>query len=101
MRETIGEVSNLADEVINLIEERRKQQEIIDQQKEEEIKYESKEFRRIMGDMIKIKQELIKELETKEVETRDFQEKLQRAKEREEVNNLKRMIKEAGKKEKK
>lgn len=101
LRGTIGEVSNLANEVINLIEERRKQQEITDAQKKEEIKYEAKEFRRMMGDIIKIKQELTEELKTKEFEKRDFQEKLQRAKEREEVDNLKRLIKEAGKKEKK
>jgi hypothetical protein len=101
LKETIGEVSSLANEVIDLIEERRKQREITDTQKREEIKYEAKEFRRMMGDMIKIKQELIEELKAKEIEQYEFQEKLQRAKEREEVDNLKRMIKEAEKKKKK
>ncbi|MFX1375606.1 MAG: hypothetical protein ACFFA0_07325 [Promethearchaeota archaeon] len=101
LKVTIGEVSNLADEVIKLIEDRRKEQEFSDIQKKEGIKYEAKEFRRIMGDMIKIKEELIKELRIKEAEKRDFQEKLQKAKEREEVDNLKRMIKEAEKKKKK
>ncbi|MFX1427103.1 MAG: hypothetical protein ACFFBE_11670 [Promethearchaeota archaeon] len=101
LKETIGEVSNLADEVINLIEERRKQQELSDARKREEIKHDAKEFRRMMGDMIKIKEELIHELKTKEIDKQEFQEKLQMAKEREEVDNLKRMIKEAGKKKKK
>lgn len=100
MKETIGEVSGLADEVIILIEERRKEQKLSEIQKRDEIKYEAKEFRRLMGDMIQIKEELIKELNTKESEKRDFQEKLQQAKEREEVDNLKRMIKEAEKKKK-
>ncbi|MFX0082927.1 MAG: hypothetical protein ACFE94_14340 [Candidatus Hodarchaeota archaeon] len=101
LKETIGEVSTLANEVINLIEERRKQQEIADTQKREEIKYEAKEFRRMMGDMIKIKEELIEELKLKENKRQEFQEKLQMAKEREEVDNLKRMIKEAEKRKEK
>ncbi len=101
LKETIGEVSNLADEVINLIEERRKQQELTDAQKNEKIKLEAKEFRRMMGDMIKIKEELIEELNAKEIEKRDFEEKFQKAKEREEIDSLKRMIKEAGNKKKK
>ncbi|MFX1281445.1 MAG: hypothetical protein ACFFA3_19005 [Promethearchaeota archaeon] len=100
LKETIGEVSNLADEVINLIEERRKEQELTDVQRRKEIKSEAKEFRRVMGDMIKIKEELINELKMKESEQKDFQEKLQIAKEREEVDNLKKLIKEAGKKKK-
>ena len=54
-----------------------------------------------MGGMIEIKEELIKELSSKESEKQDFQEKLQQAKEREEVDNLKRMIKEAENKKEK
>ena len=101
LKGTIGEVSGLADEVIILIEQRRKEQEVSELQKKDEIKHEAKEFRRIMGGMIEIKEELIKELSSKESEKQDFQEKLQQAKEREEVDNLKRMIKEAEKKKKK
>jgi len=101
LKDTIGEVSGLADEVITLIEQRRKEQEVSELQKKDEIKHEAKEFRRIMGDMIQIKEELFRELSSKESEKQDFQEKLRQAKEREEVDNLKRMIKETEKKKKK
>ncbi|MFX1347023.1 MAG: hypothetical protein ACFFAI_18195, partial [Promethearchaeota archaeon] len=101
LKKTIGEVSNLADDIVNLIEERKKQQELTDAQKKEKIQLEAKEFRQMMGDMIKIKQELIEELSAKEIKERDFQEKIKKAKEREEVDSLKKMIKEASNKKKK
>ena len=101
LKQAIGEVSELADDVISLIEERRQEQKLAEKQKKVKIKYDAKKFREKMEGLIKIKEELIEELAIKEKEGREFQEKLQKAKEREEVDDLKRMIKEASEKKKK
>jgi len=101
LQENINEVRQSADEIMKLIEESRKKQKTIKEQEKIKIKEESKDFRVKVGGLIKIKDELIHELGIKEEEEEKFKEKLQKAKEREEVDNLKRMIKEAGKKEKK
>ncbi len=100
LKHTIGEVGELADEVLSLIEQERKRQKLAEKQQKKKIKDEAKEFRKEMGDLIKIKQELIEEIGKKEKEKSKFQEELQKAKEREEVDNLKRMIKETAKKKK-
>ncbi len=94
-------VGNGSDEIMMLIEERRESQKIIEEQEKIKIKEESKDFRGKVGELIKIKEELIHELGEKEEEEEKFKEKLQKAKEREEVDNLKRMNKEAGEKKKK
>ncbi|UCD00396.1 MAG: hypothetical protein JSV23_05750 [Promethearchaeota archaeon] len=101
LKETIGQVSELADSIINLIEERRQEQELAEIQQEKKIKSKSKEFRKEMTNLIKMKQELMDEITKKEEENRIFQEKLEKAKEREKVDSLKRMIKEAAEKKKK
>lgn len=100
LKESISEVSGLADEVIDLIEKRRQKQKLAAKKQEKIIKYEAKEFRKEMGNLIKMKQELIDEIATKEEEKREFEEKLKKAKEREEIDNLKRMIKESSEKKK-
>jgi hypothetical protein len=101
LKQTVGEVSTLADDVIHLIEERRKELKLSEKEQKARMISESKEFRKKMGDLIKIKEELINELEEKEIKDQEIQEKLQQAKEREEVDNLKRMIEETGKNKKK
>ena len=101
LKETISEVSHLADDVMAMIKKRKKQEKISEKQKEEKIKYDAREFKKEMGQLINIKEELIDELEKKEEERRKFQEKLEKAKEREEVDNLKRMIGDISKDKKK
>jgi hypothetical protein len=100
LQENISEVRQSADEIMRLIEERREKQKLIEEQEKVKILEESKDFRGKVGDLIKIKEELIHELGIKEEEEAKFKEKLHLAKEREEVDSLKRMIKEAGKKKK-
>jgi hypothetical protein len=65
------------------------------------VKSKAKEFRKEMTNFIKVRQELIDEIARKEKEKREFQEKLETAKEREKVDSLKKMIKEAAEKKKK
>ena len=101
LKETIGEVSELADNIISLIEERRQEQELTEIQQKKKVKSKSKEFRKEMTNLIKMKQELMDEITKKEEDKRIFQEKLEKAKEREKVDSLKKMIKEAAEKKKK
>jgi len=101
LKETIGEVSELADNLINLIEERRKEQKLTEKEEKKKVKSKAKEFRKEMTDLIKVKEELLKEIGKKEEEKKSFQEKLEMAEEREKVDSLKKMIKETAEKKKK
>ncbi|MHA2008120.1 MAG: hypothetical protein ACXABO_20415 [Promethearchaeota archaeon] len=101
LKQTIGEVSNLAGDITKLITQKKELKKLEKEQKAKELLYEAKDFRKKMGDLIKIKQELLEEIENKEVKERDLTERLEKAKKREEIDNLKRMIKEAGKEKKK
>jgi tetratricopeptide (TPR) repeat protein len=100
LKETIGEVSELADSVISLIEERRQQQMLTESEQTQKAKTKAREFRKEMTNLIKVKEELMNEIATKEEEKKQFQEKLEEAKEREKVDSLKKMIKEAAEKKK-
>ncbi|MFX1500275.1 MAG: hypothetical protein ACFFDH_04840 [Promethearchaeota archaeon] len=101
LRETVIEVGDLTEEVSEIIEEIRQQQKIDAEKQKKKVKSEAKEFRKEMGNLIKIKEELSEEIAKKEEEKRKFEKKLQIAKEREEIDTLKRMIKETSKKKKK
>ncbi|MFX1553551.1 MAG: hypothetical protein ACFFBV_06455, partial [Promethearchaeota archaeon] len=101
LKETVGEVSKLTDNIISLIEERREEQVVLEIQQKKRFESKSKEFRKEMTNLIKMKQELKDEITKKEEDKRIFQEKLEKAKEREKVDSLKKMIKEAAEKKKK
>ena len=101
LKENIGEVRQSADEIMKLIEERREKQKVTEEEEKIKIKEEAKDFRGKVGELIKIKEELVQEIDKSEKEKVKFEEKLQKAKEREEVDSLKRMIKDAGKNKKK
>ncbi|UCC19219.1 MAG: hypothetical protein JSV62_14125 [Promethearchaeota archaeon] len=101
LKETIGEVSELADSLIKLIEERRQEQKLSEKEQKRKIKAKAIDFRKEMTNLIKVKQELIDEIKKKEDEKKKFQEKLEEAKEREKIDNLKKMIKETAEKKKK
>jgi tetratricopeptide (TPR) repeat protein len=101
LKENIREVRHSADDIMNLIEKRREEQKVIEEEERVKVKEEAKDFRGKVGELIKIKEELLQEIERKDDEKVKFKEKLQQAKEREEVDSLKRMIKEAGKNKKK
>ena len=98
MRETIGEVEILTDEISTLIESKKQELILSEQQKREKVKLEAKEFRKDMGKMLQIKQELEAELEKAKEDERRKQEEQQKAKDREELDDIARMIKEAAKK---
>ncbi len=69
-------------------------------EQKQKIQTKAREFRKEMTSLIKVKQELMDEIAKKEDEKQQFQEKLEEAKEREKVDSLKKMIKEAAEKKK-
>ncbi|MFX1379870.1 MAG: hypothetical protein ACFFA4_12345 [Promethearchaeota archaeon] len=101
LKETIGEVSELADSIISLIEERRQEQKLAESEQKKEVKAKAREFRKEMTNLIKFKQELKEEITKKEDEKTQFQQKLEEAKEREKVDSLKKLIKDTAEKKKK
>ena len=101
LKETKEEVSDLADTVMSMILEQKENQKTAEKEKKELIKKESKEFRKEMGKLIKLKEELHDEFAKKEKEKNLKIDKLKETKEREEINDLKQMIKDAAKNKKK
>ncbi len=99
--QVIEEASNLSREITTLIESRTQKLGMSEQKREELIKQEAKEFSRNMGKILQLKQELFTELgRTKEEEKRKLEE-IQKTKDREELDEIARMLKEVAKKEKK
>ncbi len=101
LKETKKEVSDLADTVMSMILEKKEKQKTAEKEKKELIKKESIEFRKEMGKLIKFKEELHDEFAKKEKEKKLKIDELKEAKEREEINDLKKMIKDADKNKKK
>ncbi|MFW9818999.1 MAG: hypothetical protein ACFFE5_05265, partial [Candidatus Thorarchaeota archaeon] len=101
LKATVGEVGELADSVIGLIEERKQKQKLAETEQKQKVQTKAREFRKEMTNLINVKQELIDEIAKKEDEKKKFQEKLEEAKEREKIDSLKKMIKEAAEKKKK
>lgn len=98
LKETVDGVSELAGEVTNLIQKEKKMQKLEAEKRSIKIKNEAKEFRKEMSNLIKLKQELSDEIEKKEAEKTKFEDKVQKAKEREDIDKLKKMIKDSSKK---
>jgi dGTP triphosphohydrolase len=100
MKATVGEVGNLADEVSTLIRAREDKLKIIDLEKKQQLKTEAKEFSKNMGKMLRIKQELLSELEKAKKEEKRIEEERQKAKDREEVDEIAKMLRDLKNKEK-
>ncbi|TFG27953.1 MAG: hypothetical protein EU532_06365 [Promethearchaeota archaeon] len=97
-RATIGEVGNLADEVSDLLKNRDEKLKLLEQEKKQQVKIEAKEFSRNMGKMLKIKQELLSELEKSKKEEQKRKEEQQKAKDRKEVDEIAKMLRDLKKK---
>jgi len=97
----LKEVRSLTGEISGLIQARRREALLTEQQKKEKVKTEALDFGKSMAKMLKIKQELRAELENAKNAEKEKQEELQKQKEKEEVDEITRMIREAAKKNKK
>jgi hypothetical protein len=100
MKATVGEVGNLADEVSILIRGREDKLKAIEQEKKEQLKIEAKEYSKNMGKMLRIKQELLSELEKAKKEEMRRKEEQQKAKDREEVDEIAKMLRDLKNKKK-
>ncbi|MHA1283596.1 MAG: hypothetical protein ACTSQP_13945 [Promethearchaeota archaeon] len=98
MRQTIGEIGDLAEDISQLIEQRKKELKELEKKKQEQIKREAKEYSRNIGRMLKMKQELLEELKKKKEQEAKEREERERQKGRKELDEIARMIKEAAKK---
>lgn len=101
MRESIQEVGSLADQVSQLIEEKKKELRLTEEQKRQKLERDAKDYRRNMSGMISIKQEIMQELSSKQQIAQKQKKQLEQEKEKEEMDEIARMIKEAAKKAKK
>ena len=101
LQQTIAEVGDLAGDIITLIEDRRKKQRTEAEQQKIQIKKEAQEFSKKMGGLIRLKEDLIAELARREDEKRKKVEELKSVKEREKIDDIKKMLKEVAKKKKK
>ncbi|MBN1800220.1 MAG: hypothetical protein JW891_01860 [Candidatus Lokiarchaeota archaeon] len=96
----VGEVGKITNQVTQMIEHQKKLELERAQQERERIKNEAKDFRTKMGSMIRLKQDLLSEMEkTKDLEQQTIK-NLEKKKEQEHVNDIAKMIKEAAKKKK-
>jgi hypothetical protein len=93
MKEMISEVGTLADDVSNMIKAKGLKAKFADDERRKEIEREAKDFSRSMGEMMKIKQELIAEIKKSEEDKKKELEQKQKEKERKEVDEIARMLK--------
>jgi len=101
LKAVVGEVSDLSIEVSKLIEIKMQRDELKAQQKSKQIVSESKEFRKDMKEFIDLKQELMKELSNSKEDEEKRKEELKIANDKEKADDIKKMLKEISKKEKK
>jgi len=100
IKETVVEVGDLTGEIAKLIEERKELLNLRAQQEKDRIKQDAKEFSKKMGDMIKIKQELIDELDKSQEVADKQKEDLIKAEDKKKADEIKKMLRDVSKKKK-
>ena len=101
LRQSLGEISDLAFDVSKMIEDRKKELVTIKEKEVETIKMEAKDFSRNMGRMLRLKQDILAELKKKEEILKQGIVEEQKIKERKDVDEISRMLKDVAKKRKK
>ncbi len=101
LKAVVGEVSGLSVEISKLIEIKKQKDELKAQHKSKQIVSESKEFRKDMSEFLDLKQDLMKELSKSKDDTEKRKEKLKLDKDKEKADEIKKMLREISKKEKK
>jgi len=101
IQETIGKVSDMAGEVSQLIKEQDKQLKLKLKKEKASVKKEAKSFRKDMAKLIKLKQELMEEINRSKETSAKKKEEAQLAKDKEKADEIKKMLKDISKKENK
>ena len=97
---TVSEVSNFASELTNIIKNKKKELDLIEEERKEQVKREAKGYRKSLTEIIKIKKDLIDEITQTEEEIKKKKEEFQTSKDKEKADEIKRMLKDMGKKKK-
>ncbi len=100
IKQMIGEVGTLTERITKLMNVRKEELKLREEQSKEKIKHEAKDFSATMAKMIKLKEEIQTELAKKEELIKQKQKEEQEKKEKEELDEIKRMIREMTKKKK-
>ncbi|MFW9947812.1 MAG: hypothetical protein ACFFDX_13390, partial [Candidatus Odinarchaeota archaeon] len=101
IQETIGELSDMTGEVSHLIKQQIKEIKLKQREEKEREKKAAKKFRQDMKELIKLKQELINEIKKSKEEAVKKREEMQLSKDKEKADEIKEMLKDLTKKEKK
>jgi len=97
---TVSEVSNFASELTNIIKNKKKELDLLEKQQKEQIKKEAKGYRKSLTEIIKLKKDLVDEIIQSEEEIRLKKDELQTTKDKEKADEIKKMLKDIGKKKK-
>ncbi|MFX1353150.1 MAG: hypothetical protein ACFFGP_04240 [Promethearchaeota archaeon] len=98
LQETIGKVSDMAGEVSQLVKEQDKQLKLKLKKEKALVKKEAKSFRKDMAKLIKLKQELMEEINRSKEAADKKEEEAQLAKDKEKADEIKKMLKGISKK---
>ena len=100
-KQAVGEITNISHDISEMVQERKRQDLIAEEQEKEKIKLEAKEFGKSMSNLLQLKQDLLAvTLDSEEIERKKTEE-AEKEKDQEEIEDIARMIKEAAKKSKK
>ena len=97
IKQTVGEVGDLAKDVSHLIQKKQKEMELSEQQKQKRMIRESKAFRDNIGRMMRIKQELRTELEKAKQEEKKKQEEQEKKKQKAQIDEISKLLDDVGK----
>ncbi|MHA1671585.1 MAG: hypothetical protein ACTSV5_13585 [Promethearchaeota archaeon] len=100
LSQTVSEVSNFASEISNIIKIKKKELNLLEEQRKEQIKNEAKGYRKNLTEIIKIKKDLIDEITQSEEEIKQKKDETQISKDKEKSDEIKRMLKDIGKNKK-
>ncbi|MFX1407393.1 MAG: hypothetical protein ACFFBW_10575 [Promethearchaeota archaeon] len=101
MEKAIVEVGDLTSEISNLINIKKEELKLEERKAKELAKKEAQDFRSKMGDLIKLKQDLTNELKVSKKQKEIDIEKERLAKDKEKADEIKKMLKDIGKKNRK
>ncbi|MBD3198330.1 MAG: tetratricopeptide repeat protein [Candidatus Lokiarchaeota archaeon] len=101
LQAAVGEVGNLAADVTSLLKKQQEKVKLDKLRKVEKVKKEAHEFGKSMGKMIRLKQELMDEIRKAKEQKEKEAKKRELEKERKEVDDIKKMLREASKNKKK
>ncbi len=97
---TVSEVSDFAHEIIDVIKAKKEDLNLLEEQKKQQLKNEAKGYRKSLTEIINLKKDLIDEISKSEEKIKLKKKEIQTSKDKEQAEEIKKMLKEVGKKKK-